>query len=445
MSNETIENEEKFYVRIKGRVVGPYSIKQLNTLRTRGQFSQSNEISSDGQTWESASILDSLFGAAKKTKREIEADTHESPTSQSAQWHYSSNGDQLGPTSSTAIQQMLERGELGLGDLVWKEGMNDWTPISQVAEFSSTLNFSNDSRSRKKSTKKSSSNSDTSASTHVFDILLQVIKSQFTARSSDGFRNNLIEFGHYTAYVCILLNAVFCFILAIKLKSVELGLASLAVVIMGLGLQYAAVKFCYALRDLLRAAKFPMSSRSFFDAMSVTFATVGVTQFIHFSVQAIHQESLLPLVFGIAIFLVCFRTSVDALFPEAMGYTFNKETRLGHEALSITSYFLLVPVRSVAALFSGGVAISTLGVLFAFFLLFSEFEKLHRFDVSYAIVVWGISSAVGNIGMIAPALGYIYFVFAIVLVDVLRSILEVPQKLDVVNSVLSEESAGQER
>ena len=54
-------------------------------------------------------------------------------------WYYSKNGGQIGPVSEQDFGGKVSRGEIAAGDLVWKEGMADWKPLSQIPEFSSMI------------------------------------------------------------------------------------------------------------------------------------------------------------------------------------------------------------------------------------------------------------------------------------------------------------------
>lgn len=51
------------------------------------------------------------------------------------QWYYSKNGSQLGPIGAAEIEAKLRSGEIAPTDLVWKDGMADWVPASQVGEL----------------------------------------------------------------------------------------------------------------------------------------------------------------------------------------------------------------------------------------------------------------------------------------------------------------------
>jgi hypothetical protein len=54
------------------------------------------------------------------------------------QWYYSKNGTQLGPVAQGELISKLASGEVSPTDLVWKDGMGDWIPASQVAELRGT-------------------------------------------------------------------------------------------------------------------------------------------------------------------------------------------------------------------------------------------------------------------------------------------------------------------
>jgi len=50
-------------------------------------------------------------------------------------WYYSKNGIQMGPVSQEELFAKAKRGEVLPSDLIWREGMADWLPLSQVPEF----------------------------------------------------------------------------------------------------------------------------------------------------------------------------------------------------------------------------------------------------------------------------------------------------------------------
>ena len=51
------------------------------------------------------------------------------------QWYYARGGQQQGPVSFEELQAMAVRGQISGGDLVWSEGMANWSPASSVANL----------------------------------------------------------------------------------------------------------------------------------------------------------------------------------------------------------------------------------------------------------------------------------------------------------------------
>ncbi len=51
-------------------------------------------------------------------------------------WYYSKVGRQQGPVPEDELRAKIRRGEIDGPNLVWKEGMPDWLPLSRVRELS---------------------------------------------------------------------------------------------------------------------------------------------------------------------------------------------------------------------------------------------------------------------------------------------------------------------
>ena len=49
-----------------------------------------------------------------------------------SQWYYSKAGQRQGPVSEEQLRQLAATGQLQPGDLIWKEGMSQWTAASSI-------------------------------------------------------------------------------------------------------------------------------------------------------------------------------------------------------------------------------------------------------------------------------------------------------------------------
>lgn len=160
----------QLYVRMRGRVLGPFDEGKLQGLAKRGQLSRLHEVSQDAMVWVRASEYPDLFlfldgtGAGKAEPDSNKASSGRgilssqpsqqtvasSPsakegrciaqedghvTAATKRWWYRKNGADAGPVETTALQQMLTSGMLSHDDEVWTEGMAQWAPARQVPDL----------------------------------------------------------------------------------------------------------------------------------------------------------------------------------------------------------------------------------------------------------------------------------------------------------------------
>src|SRR5262245_45541798 len=139
----------KWYVRIRGRTLGPFTGAQLESLRDRGQLARFHEVSQDRQTWSSAGGLPQLFpmaearagslgqvgslwASADPNAYNVVSDPGAQPTGRPARddpcWFYAQGGTHQGPFRLSELQRMASAGEIAASTLIWQEGMPSWVP-----------------------------------------------------------------------------------------------------------------------------------------------------------------------------------------------------------------------------------------------------------------------------------------------------------------------------
>lgn len=138
---------DQLYIRVRGRVLGPYDRDKLQSLVKRGQLGRLHEVSEDGVSWVRATnfpeifVMPSVSAAGPSIKAPpvvgevpeyaIEPDSPAAtPTGQT--WYYTSGGAQLGPVDFAFLQKLAATGQLGPSNLVWTEGMAEWAAPGAV-------------------------------------------------------------------------------------------------------------------------------------------------------------------------------------------------------------------------------------------------------------------------------------------------------------------------
>ena len=143
---------DKWYVRTRGRVLGPFDRSQLASMRDRGQLSQDQEISQDRRSWIKAAELPAIDSRAEEApaQQPAAADTEwpvfalaDEPAAgvvaatgaTGSTWYVARGDTQQGPLSVADLRGLINAKEIGPTSLVWKEGMPNWVPVSQVPEL----------------------------------------------------------------------------------------------------------------------------------------------------------------------------------------------------------------------------------------------------------------------------------------------------------------------
>ncbi len=117
-----------WFIRIQGRVRGPFPLQKLEQLRDQGRLDPRTEVSANRTSWVLAGSLLELYPPGS-----IPAEVVKSPHDKS--WFYQQDGQRVGPVPLSTLQLMASSGQLAPHELVWVEGMATWGPASHVVEL----------------------------------------------------------------------------------------------------------------------------------------------------------------------------------------------------------------------------------------------------------------------------------------------------------------------
>jgi GYF domain 2 len=134
--------DQRYFVRSRGKVTGPFDLKQLQALLQRGHLGRFHEVSPDRVTWMSASAVPELFPpppprprdpAGTSTPQPAQDDPPAAVSGDPAEWYYQDfTGNQAGPVSLTDLHNLRLTGEVEDATLVCKPGMDEWVALSSL-------------------------------------------------------------------------------------------------------------------------------------------------------------------------------------------------------------------------------------------------------------------------------------------------------------------------
>ena len=122
--------EERFYVRFKGRVLGPLTREKTLELAKRGQITKQHELSPDGVAWKKADEFPGFFtseravanqSAVRQKRKELAA-----PEKPTEEWHAHFNNSNQGPVDLKGMKNWIALGMVNKETMIWRPGMSEW-------------------------------------------------------------------------------------------------------------------------------------------------------------------------------------------------------------------------------------------------------------------------------------------------------------------------------
>lgn len=132
-----------YYIRIRGRVIGPKELPDMQRLAQRAQLNSRTPVSEDGLSWLTAADFPEIFtraAAAAPPAQQPEGNTTAEVAIVAEEWFFAINGQQHpNPVSLATLQSYVQAGTLGSADLVFRSGWDNWQPVSSIPELSITV------------------------------------------------------------------------------------------------------------------------------------------------------------------------------------------------------------------------------------------------------------------------------------------------------------------
>jgi hypothetical protein len=129
--------EKVWYAKINGKILGPFSLAQLQAMCDRGRLHATDQISLKKGQWQPAGQMSELSLCTEE-----ESDNASVPIED--RWFYQKKGRQMGPVSMAVLQQMLTLKLLTAKDMVRAATDPVWRPASLQPNLRSVLFSSHD-------------------------------------------------------------------------------------------------------------------------------------------------------------------------------------------------------------------------------------------------------------------------------------------------------------
>ena len=260
----------------------------------------------------------------------------------------------------------------------------------------------------------------------LYDKLLDALRGQMNEGRFHGVAKALGTVGHFGLIAAVVLAFFAGLITATKTDSFSVFISALGFMVLLTVLQYVAAKFLHAGDNLIKATPTPLGTRSFLDCVALLSVIGALAGLVWGIVGAANGGGAAVFCYGMLIFVIEGFFAWIALNPGLANTPVEETASAGEEAIGIISFFLKAFLRLVPVIFGAAVVLGALGLAVGTVkTIGAKGMELHK-----AIMLTQASEQVVAIGAVLPLVAFLLFLVYYLMLDVLRSILSLPGKLD---------------
>ncbi|MEN6450758.1 MAG: DUF4339 domain-containing protein [Thermoguttaceae bacterium] len=349
------------------------------------------------------------------------------------EWYYARDNKQMGPVSAAELKRLATAGELRPEDLVWREGMTEWSLARNVRGlFEEEAKPTAAGGSAVKIVEAVQpapavigAGEGAAPRRHLFDTLLDAARPHFNAQFIAATAKMFRACGSYGLLAAMVAIAAFTGIVASKTGELDHLLPAAVLIVMLAAAQYVAGRLCEALDESGHAPGDKLGSTVVPDCVALLALAGGVTALV-ISVSLAVVTGHYPLVlFGITVCLICGFLAAIAINPTALGISIERGGSVGQQAIGVLSFLLKAFVQLVPVAFGAGVICGVLLYGYACGACFSGENGLR-----IASGTAGAAGACLRWSAFLPVIGYVLFLLVGLVLDLCRSLLRIPPSLD---------------
>jgi hypothetical protein len=351
------------------------------------------------------------------------------PSMSPVDWYYARENKQTGPVSALELKRLAVAGELRPADLVWREGMTEWSPASNVRGL-----FDGEAKpadSGLKIAEPAAAAAQPSAAEavapaqakaprrHPLDGLLEWLRPRLGEHFIEATAKTARACGSYGLLAAMLMAAVFAAIMTVKTGHFGYLLEAAGGILVLAVLQYVAGRSCDAIDQVHAVTSGTLSSTVVPECFALLSTAAGVSALLIAVAHVVATPAFVMwLPFGIAAFLVGVYLAALALNPAALGVSVVPVSRASEETLGVLTFLLKALLRSVSVVFGSGVICGALLLAFACGQVFKGEKGLELATDTAAVAqrsLWWFGAL--------PLAAYVVFLLGCLLLDLWRSVL----------------------
>ena len=257
----------------------------------------------------------------------------------------------------------------------------------------------------------------------LLEKFIEFIKGVLTADLLNFSIKWLTKIGHIAILVAAAVGFIFGIIAAIRApEGSNFGFINVIIFVIAIFVrQYTAYRFLPTGDKLIANNPTRLASKAFLDCFGFIAMLAGLVYLFYNIYMAIKLPHIVPFLMGLGAFVLCEFIALIAFNAETVSMEIVQEASAGQEAIGIITFFMKTALRLVPIAFGIGIAVFTVLMFIDSFGFFSDAK------FGFAAMVTKADANLILFFTILPFLAYIIFVLCFLIIDVIRSILAIPE------------------
>ncbi|MEN6459576.1 MAG: DUF4339 domain-containing protein [Thermoguttaceae bacterium] len=346
----------------------------------------------------------------------------------SVEWYYARDNKQTGPVSAQELKRLATAGELRPEDLVWREGLTEWSPARNVRGLfddsaalptgASGVKIASVMPRTTNAPAVGAGQGDISPVAHPFGLLLNLLRIQFNAQFIESTARVFRTCGSYGLLAAMVMLAAFSVLMAAKTGHLGHLLSGAISITILMAAQYVAERFCEAIGANCRVSSESLASSAVPDSLAVLSIAAGLAALL-LSISVAIQTAIYPVIlFGVAAFLALSFLAAIALNPGMLGVEIAAGNSNGLQAIGVAAFLMKALLQGVPVAFGAGVLCGALLLGYACGTIFSGPAGLVLAENTAAVARHYLA-----LSAYLPLAAYLVFLLASLLLDFCRAIL----------------------
>lgn len=362
-----------YYVRMNGKMLGPFGLAQLQSFRDKGRLRPEHELSTDREAWFAAGRIPELFAPAEAPVTYNFARDEAAATGAEIEWYVEIDGERRGPLSQAKLRSLIAAGKVAEDDLVWRSGLGDWQPAEEFDElFAEGPPGGNAAfASRKKRGAQESG---------LWRRALTAVRDAVSEKDLERICQSMLSVGRVSMLIGA--AAIVTYMSCEAVVGNDLSAAGFAALVGAVlfALQYVGQRMGSAAHQLASASHYRLSSTAFPYSLAVLLLTTGLFTAAIGVLSQIGRIGLvgssgrsrndvvpivISVVVGIEILLPFLYAFHAALHPKWSNVDCDVEVCAGEEGIGCIAYVLKIGLRFVPIIFGVSACLGALGAIAA--------------------------------------------------------------------------------